>query len=154
VRQLREKAQAGKQGFYTGKDAVDAGDLSLECLRLVYRLLFLFYIEARPELGYVPIQKSEIYARGYSLESLRDLELTPLNTAAARDGLFFDATLRRLFSLIGQGCGAAASRASSPAASRKPSRWRRSTASCSTPRRRRCSTRCVSPTMSGSASSA
>jgi hypothetical protein len=74
----------------------------------VYRLLFLFYIEARPELGYVPIQKSEIYAKGYSLESLRDLELTPLNTAAARDGLFFDATLRRLFSLIGQGCGAAA----------------------------------------------
>lgn len=108
VRQLREKAQASKQGFYTGKDAVDAGELSLECLRLVYRLLFLFYIEARPELGYVPIQKSEIYARGYSLESLRDLELTPLNTAAARDGLFFDATLRRLFSLIGQGCGAAA----------------------------------------------
>ncbi|MBP9806391.1 MAG: class I SAM-dependent DNA methyltransferase, partial [Candidatus Accumulibacter sp.] len=108
VQQLREKAQAGKQGFYTGKDAVDAGDLSLETLRLVYRLLFLFYIEARPELGYVPIQTSEIYARGYSLESLRDLELTPLNTAAARDGLFFDVTLRRLFSLIGQGCGAAA----------------------------------------------
>jgi len=108
VQQLRQKAQAGKQGFYTGKDAVDAGDLSLECLRLVYRLLFMFYIEARPELGYVPIQKSEIYAKGYSLESLRDLELTQLNTSTARDGLFFDATLRRLFSLIGQGCGAAA----------------------------------------------
>jgi hypothetical protein len=108
VQQLREKAQASKQGFYTGKDAVDAGDLSLECLRLVYRLLFMFYIEARPELGYVPIQKSEIYARGYSLESLRDLELTQLSTSAARDGFFFDATLRRLFSLIGQGCGAAA----------------------------------------------
>jgi len=107
VQQLRQKAQASKQGFYSGKDAVDAGDLSLECLRLVYRLLFMFYIEARPELGYVPIQKSEIYAKGYSLESLRDLELTQLNTPTARDGLFFDATLRRLFSLIGQGCGAA-----------------------------------------------
>jgi len=108
VQQLRQKAAASKQGFYTGKDAVDAGDLSLECLRLVYRLLFMFYIEARPELGYVPIQKSETYAKGYSLESLRDLELIQLNTAAARDGLFFDATLRRLFSLIGQGCGSAA----------------------------------------------
>ncbi len=106
VQQLRQKAQAGKQGFYSGKDAVDAGDLSLECLRLVYRLLFMFYIEARPELGYVPIQKSETYAKGYSLESLRDLELTQLNTPAARDGMYFDATLRRLFSLIGQGCGA------------------------------------------------
>jgi hypothetical protein len=107
VQQLRKIAQANKQGFYTGKDAVDAGDLSLECLRLVYRLLFMFYIEARPELGYVPIQKSEIYAKGYSLESLRDLELTQLNTSTARDGMYFDATLRRLFSLIGQGCGAA-----------------------------------------------
>ena len=67
----------------------------------------MFYIEARPELGYVPIQKSEIYAKGYSLESLRDLELTQLNTPSARDGFFFDATLRRLFSLVGQGCGAA-----------------------------------------------
>lgn len=108
VQQLRQKAQAGKQGFYTGKDAVEADELSLECLRLVYRLLFMFYIEARPELGYVPIQKSETYAKGYSLESLRDLELTQLNTATARDGHFFDATLRRLFSLIGQGCGSAA----------------------------------------------
>jgi len=107
VQQLRQKAQASKQGFYTGKDAVDAEELSLECLRLVYRLLFMFYIEARPELGYVPIQKSEIYAKGYSLESLRDLELTQLNTLTAQDGMFFDATLRRLFSLIGQGCGAA-----------------------------------------------
>jgi hypothetical protein len=108
VQQLRQKAQAGKQGFYSGKDAVDAGDLSLECLRLVYRLLFMFYIEARPELGYVPIQKSETYAKGYSLESLRDLELTQLNTPSAREGVYFDATLRRLFSLIGQGCGASA----------------------------------------------
>ncbi len=103
VKQLRQKAQASKQGFYTGKDAVNAGELSLECLRLVYRLLFMFYIEARPELGYVPIQKSEIYAKGYSLESLRDLELTPLNTPASRDGSYFDDTLRKLFRLIGEG---------------------------------------------------
>jgi hypothetical protein len=107
IQQLRKKAQEGKQGFYSGKDAVDAGDLSLECLRLVYRLLFLFYIEARPELGYVPIQKSETYAKGYSLESLRDLELTPLNTSAAQEGMYFDATLRKLFTLIADGCGTA-----------------------------------------------
>jgi hypothetical protein len=106
IQQLRKKAQEGKQGFYSGKDAVDAGDLSLECLRLVYRLLFLFYIEARPELGYVPIQKSETYAKGYSLESLRDLESTPLNTSAAQEGMYFDSTLRKLFNLIGSGCGA------------------------------------------------
>jgi len=111
VNQLREKAKASKQGFYTGKDAVDAGELSLECLRMVYRLMFMFYIEARPELGYVPIQKSEVYAKGYSLESLRDLELVPLNSTTSRNGTFFDATLRRLFSLISQGCGASQERA-------------------------------------------
>lgn len=108
VTQLRAKAQAGKQGFYSGKDAVDPADLSIECLRMVYRLMFLFYIEARPELGYVPIQKSDIYAKGYSVESLRDLEMVPLNTTEARNGRYFDATLRQLFLLVRQGCGASA----------------------------------------------
>lgn len=109
VQQLRAKAQAGKQGFYSGKDAVDPADLSIECLRMVYRLMFLFYIEARPELGYVPIQKSDIYAKGYSLESLRDLAEVPLHTTEARNGLYFDATLRQLFLLVRQGCGASES---------------------------------------------
>jgi hypothetical protein len=111
VAQLRKKAQESKQGFYSGKDAVDPGDLSLESLRLVYRLMFLFYIEARPELGYVPIQKSDIYAKGYSLESLRDLEMVPLQTTEARDGHYFDATLRQLFRLVREGCGASQERA-------------------------------------------
>lgn len=110
VIQLRKKAQDSKQGFYSGKDAVDPGELSLECLRLVYRLMFLFYIEARPELGYVPIQKSEIYAKGYSLESLRDLEMVPLQSTEAHDGHYFDASLRQLFRLVREGCGASQER--------------------------------------------
>jgi hypothetical protein len=108
VTQLRKKAQESKQGFYSGKDAVDPGDLSLECLRLVYRLMFLFYIEARPDLGYVPIRSSNIYAKGYSLESLRELEMVPLQSTEARDGRYFDATLRQLFRLVREGCGATA----------------------------------------------
>ncbi|NMG69169.1 class I SAM-dependent DNA methyltransferase [Parazoarcus communis] len=105
ARQLREQAIAAKKGIFSGKDQLDAGDLSLECLRLVYRLLFMFYIEARPELGYVPIGKSDIYLKGYSLESLRDLEMQPLTTPHAREGFYFDATLRRLFSLVAEGTG-------------------------------------------------
>lgn len=105
ARQLREQAAEAKKGFFSGKDQLDAGDLSLECLRLVYRLLFMFYIEARPELGYVPIGKSEIYLKGYSLESLRDLEMQPLTTPHAREGFYFDATLRRLFKLVAEGTG-------------------------------------------------
>jgi hypothetical protein len=103
--QLRQQAADANKGFFSGKNQLDPADLSLECLRMVYRLLFMFYIEARPELGYVPIAKSEVYLKGYSLESLRDLELKNLNTPAARDGLYFDATLRRLFKLVAQGCG-------------------------------------------------
>jgi hypothetical protein len=107
VRQLRQQAVEAKRGFFSGKDEMDPEQLSLECLRLVYRLLFMFYIEARPELGYVPIRTSEVYLKGYSLESLRDLEQTPLHTPQARDGLYFDHTLRRLFTLVTTGCAPA-----------------------------------------------
>lgn len=82
---------------------LDAAALSTECVRLVYRLIFLFYIEARPELGYVPINKSEIYARGYSLESLRDLTLVDLHTTEAQHGRYFDKTIKRLFRLVAEG---------------------------------------------------
>lgn len=55
--QLRQLAAEQGKGFYSGKDALDPEQLSLECLRLVpYRLLFMFYIEARPELGYEVLQ--------------------------------------------------------------------------------------------------
>ena len=105
ARQLDEQASGSKKSVYSGQYKLDPAELSLECLRMVYRLLFMFYIEARPELGYVPIAKSEVYLKGYSLESLRDLEMQPLTTPHARDGFYFDATLRRLFKLVSQGCG-------------------------------------------------
>lgn len=103
ARQLREQAAEAKKGFFSGQDQLDAAELSLECLRLVYRLIFVFYIEARPELGYVPINRSDVYTRGYSLEHLRDLTLTDLHTTEAQNGRYFDATLRRLFRLIAEG---------------------------------------------------
>lgn len=109
--QLEAQAIGHKKSVYSGQYKLDAGDLSLECLRMVYRLLFMFYIEARPELGYVPISKSEVYLKGYSLESLRDLELQPLPTPQAQEGTYFDQTLRRLFSLVAQGCGLAGEQA-------------------------------------------
>ena len=105
ARQLDELASGSKKSVYSGQYKLDPAELSLECVRIVYRLLFMFYIEARPELGYVPIAKSEVYLKGYSLESLRDLEMQPLNTPHARDGHYFDATLRRLFKLVAEGCG-------------------------------------------------
>lgn len=74
-----------------------------EALVYLYRLLFLFYAEARgDELGLAPM-KSEAYRTGYSLESLRDLEQTPLHTPRAQNGNFLQQSLDRLFALINDG---------------------------------------------------
>ena len=53
----------------------------------MYRLLFLFYIEARPELGYAPVD-AEAYRKGYSLEHLRDLELVRLTGDESLNGYY------------------------------------------------------------------
>ncbi len=105
ARQLDEQASGNKKSIYSGQYKLDPSQLSMECLRMVYRLLFMFYIEARPELGYVPVGKSEVYLKGYSLELLRDLEMQPLNTEQALEGQFFDRSLRRLFKLVSGGVG-------------------------------------------------
>jgi hypothetical protein len=92
--------QVRREGVY--KDKLDPDQLSLECLRYMYRMLFLFYMEARPELGFVPI-KSREYQSGYSLESLRDLEMVKITTEESRNGYYFHETLTLLFAMIRQG---------------------------------------------------
>jgi hypothetical protein len=79
-----------------------AGQLTRECLRYMYRLLFLFYIEARPELGYLP-HKSPEFRKGYSLESLRDLELVKLTTDESRNGYYIHESIQTLFDLLYNG---------------------------------------------------
>jgi len=79
-----------------------------DCLTIIYRLLFLFYAESREELEILPIG-DEVYKLGYSLESLRDLEMMRLNSQASRDGYFFDDSIRHLFDLLGKGHHAAES---------------------------------------------
>lgn len=91
-----------KEISYTGKTALDPDQLSRECLRYMYRMLFLFYIEARPDLAYVPIQ-SEAYRKGYSLESLRDLEMVKLTSDESRRGHYLHHSIQKLFNLIHQG---------------------------------------------------
>lgn len=82
-----------------GERKIDPNQLKQECLRWVYRLLFVFYIEARPELGYVPMG-SDVYREGYSLETLRDLEQTELLTTEDEEGYFIDTSIRQLFKLL------------------------------------------------------
>ena len=45
--------------------------------------------------------------RGDRRVTIRDLELTPLHTPQARDGYYFDYTLRRQFTLVATGCAPA-----------------------------------------------
>lgn len=73
-----------------------------DCLTIIYRLLFLFYAESRDELEILPVD-DEVYKLGYSLESLRDLEMVRLNSDASRNGYFFDDSIRHLFSLLSDG---------------------------------------------------
>ena len=76
--------------------------LTRECLRYLYRMLFLFYIEARLDLGYAQMN-SEEYRTGYSLESLRELELVPLTTEESRNGFFIHESIQNLFNLVFNG---------------------------------------------------
>ena len=98
IRYLRE---VRKDRVYDLDDEL-AGELGLECLRFMYRLLFLFYIEARPDLGYAPLN-ADAYRMGYSLEHLRDLEMAPLTTGESREGFYLHDSIRMLFGLIRDG---------------------------------------------------
>ena len=84
-------------------DPVDAGQLTLECLRYMYRMLFVLFIEARQELGYAPM-KAQPYLSGYSLESLRDIaDSIRGDVAEVENGCFLHETLSMLYNLIYNG---------------------------------------------------
>lgn len=89
-----------REGVFKGK--TDADQLTLECLRYMYRLLFLFYIESRPDLGYAPMG-SDVYRLGYSLESLRDMDTAELGSEEDKVSTYISDSLDRLFQMIWEG---------------------------------------------------
>jgi hypothetical protein len=100
---IRYRREISKQKVYG--EEIDAQALAVECIRYMYRILFLLYVEARPGLGYAPMN-SEAYRLGYSFERLRDLEMVELETDEARNGYTIDLSLRRLFDMVYRGAGA------------------------------------------------
>ena len=81
-------------------EPVDAGQLTLECLRYMYRMLFVLFIESRPELGYAPM-KVQSYCSGYSLESLRDIaDNIRDDVDEVGSGYYLHETLAKLYELI------------------------------------------------------
>lgn len=92
-----------------------AQPLAIQSLRYLYRILFLLYAEASPELGVLPTGASE-YEQGYSLDRLRELTLVELHAANSRSGRHLYESLEKLFRLVDAGHGYAASPAPDEAA--------------------------------------
>ncbi|MFB7630620.1 Eco57I restriction-modification methylase domain-containing protein [Streptomyces sp. NPDC056149] len=80
--------------------------LTNESLRYLYRILFLLYAEARPELDILPM-RSEEYASGYSVARLRELAVQEKLSSGSRDGHHFHASLSLLFEKVFTGHPAA-----------------------------------------------
>jgi hypothetical protein len=92
---------SAKQALFQDENL--ARKLTDEALIYMYRLLFMLYAEARAgELDVVPI-KAEAYLKGYSLESLRDLELVPLTNPQAQNGYYIHESLNMLFNMVDDG---------------------------------------------------
>ena len=79
-----------------------AADLTRQSLRYLYRILFLLYAEARPELGVLPVGTPE-YAEGYGLDRLRELVLVEIISATSEDGTHLYQSLGTLFRLVNEG---------------------------------------------------
>lgn len=82
--------------------AQEAQPLAKQSLRFLYRILFLLYAEASPELGVLPAGSPE-YENGYSLDRLRELVLVELPTQRSRAGTHLYESLGALFRLVDQG---------------------------------------------------
>ena len=92
-----------RQGINLDENPVDPGELTVECLRYMYRILFMLFIESREELGFAPM-KSDVYQKGYSLESVRDVCENVRDLAAeAEDGYYICETISSLFDMIYKG---------------------------------------------------
>ncbi|MBU8827092.1 class I SAM-dependent DNA methyltransferase [Mycolicibacterium goodii] len=83
-------------------DEIDGNELAKHSLRFLYRILFLLYAEASPEMRVLPSGAPE-YGEGYGLDRLRDLTLTELVSPAAKFGTHLYESLAKLFHLVDRG---------------------------------------------------
>jgi hypothetical protein len=79
-----------------------AKDLGRQSLRYLYRVLFLLYAEARPELGILPVD-DEDYVAGYSMARLGDLIARRLSGEEARKSFHLHESLSVLFRMVNNG---------------------------------------------------
>ncbi|WP_143965789.1 DNA methyltransferase [Gordonia zhaorongruii] len=94
-------------------DDIDGQVLAREALRYLYRVLFLLFAEASPELHILPVGATE-YDDGYGLSRLRDHVLNPPATPAEENGTYLYASLALLFRKVDEGHHPADDPASAP----------------------------------------
>jgi hypothetical protein len=94
-----------RQAGYQPQQVADldelAKELGRESLRYLYRILFLLYAEARPELGVLPVNDPE-YVEGYSLGRLGDL-ISRRMAPSAEGGFHLYESLDLLFRMVNEG---------------------------------------------------
>ena len=83
-------------------DGVDGNELAHQSLRYLYRILFLLFAEASPELAILPTGAPE-YVDGYGLDRLRDQILNPPVTDRERRGTHLYDSLQLLFTQVNDG---------------------------------------------------
>ena len=89
-----------------------ADTLARQSLRYLYRILFLLYAEASPELGVLPVGAPE-YSQGYGLDRLRELVLVELGEQS-RNRTHLYQSLGTLFALVDAGSESASATTQSP----------------------------------------
>jgi hypothetical protein len=81
---------------------IDPKTLTRQSLRYLYRILFLLYAEARPELGILPVD-DEDYVAGYSMARLGELVARRLGGEEARKSFHLYESLEVLFRMVNDG---------------------------------------------------
>ncbi|MDR3203517.1 MAG: class I SAM-dependent DNA methyltransferase, partial [Deltaproteobacteria bacterium] len=88
------------------KEPIEPSELTVQCLRYMYRILFIFFIEARPKLALTQL-KAPVYLSGYSLESLREitenLDQEVKRSPKVTEGFYLCESLNKLSDLIYNG---------------------------------------------------
>ncbi|MBV9445623.1 MAG: class I SAM-dependent DNA methyltransferase [Streptosporangiaceae bacterium] len=79
-----------------------AREVGREALRYLYRILFLLYAEARPELGILPADDQD-YVAGYSMQRMGELVARRLIGEEARTGFHLYESLDLLFRMVNNG---------------------------------------------------
>ncbi|PTU57872.1 restriction endonuclease subunit M [Sphaerisporangium cinnabarinum] len=100
---VRRRAAQGLEPLPQGEAQVLAG----QSLRFLYRILFLLFAEASPELGVLPVG-DPTYEQGYSLDRLRELTLVEISGPRAEHGTHLYQSLSTLFHLVDSGHDGAA----------------------------------------------